>query len=313
MTKRRQSSNPRTIDPREWDFRSCPKNELPFCFVYENARELEHLWFSTGDHNPETVESWRASNQWPDSVPDYTISGIPGTPSRSFLQYFPEFPEKPWLAITPDQRAVRLEKCPIFDPPVESVISGSDSVEAVSSIQNEKEERWLTRTYAFRVNWSYGDEKLADAFNMWLKSNRPKSSFRNSPHAPTTYEDMMKKLGALRLLRLLGWSSAVELTKHVLGYSLYSDSSQTPWKRAANEAARFMNIGHERERLYMKVVNHFDLSGARDNGLLTSEEIIAMFGFLLTAKPKTLRPMLKWSQEQFLDEARRLARERLNI
>jgi len=62
---------------------------------------------------------------------------------------------------------------------------------------------------------------------------------------------------------------------------------------------------------WIKVLEHFNQEEATNKGLLTSEEYLAIFYFCFNAAPKILRPMLKWSREQFLEKAKSLARERL--
>ncbi len=84
----------------EWDFGSCPKDQLCFCDVYEHARE-----------NPlvlEAVQHLRSSGDWrPDPRLPLPWSRYAAVVIELF-SLFPEFPGTPFLLINP---ILRKERC----------------------------------------------------------------------------------------------------------------------------------------------------------------------------------------------------------
>ena len=98
-----------------------------------------------------------------------------------------------------------------------------------------------------RVHWARSDRNLKADFAHWLKENRPddRQSFHASKHSDsrrTTFRDLLKALGAARLLRHFkqNWKNASDFSAlfckdgHSNPKSLYEE--QTEWRRAAVRA-----------------------------------------------------------------------------
>lgn len=98
------------IERYEWDFDSCPADQLELCFEYERARS------SADQHEIKEAESWRSmfpgktfDDYWKHVAPsnDYTSDGH-GTAPMSAVHFCPEFPTKPYLTISGLERNRRF-------------------------------------------------------------------------------------------------------------------------------------------------------------------------------------------------------------
>ena len=81
--------------PEEWDFRSCPEEERDMCLEYELSREVP-LW-RTMVHNYRLVDEGKN--------PTAVLNLIMTFPHLVSLVSFPEWPKKPWLALS--QRSIQ--------------------------------------------------------------------------------------------------------------------------------------------------------------------------------------------------------------
>lgn len=100
--KQKRKSGPiRELHPKEWDFSSCPQDQLHWCSMYEHSRDNEKV--------VDAVKHFRASGAWraEDRVlfPDERYRRM----AERLFELFPEFPHIPYLQILPSDRRCRCE------------------------------------------------------------------------------------------------------------------------------------------------------------------------------------------------------------
>ena len=79
------------INRFEWDFDSCPADQLELCFEYERARS------SADQHEIKEAEGWR--NMFPGKTfDDYWKHVVADDAGNTAFDLYPEFPLKPYLA-----------------------------------------------------------------------------------------------------------------------------------------------------------------------------------------------------------------------
>jgi hypothetical protein len=97
--QKRKSGTIRELHPKEWDFSSCPQDQLHWCSVYEHSRDNEKV--------VDAVKHFRASGAWraEDRVlfPDERYRRM----AERVFELFPEFPLTPYLVISPIERRGR--------------------------------------------------------------------------------------------------------------------------------------------------------------------------------------------------------------
>lgn len=84
-----------------------------------------------------------------------------------------------------------------------------------------------------RINWSWSDKKLVNAFAKWLENNR-QGVKPNETRGSTTMAELLNFLSAWRLLSVMTASEAANFTQEILGDSLYQDD--VGWYKARHEA-----------------------------------------------------------------------------
>lgn len=89
----------RELHHKEWDFSSCPEDQLHWCAVYEHSRDNAQV--------VDAVKHFRASGAWraEDRVlfPDERYRRM----AERVFELFPEFPLTPYLVISPSERRGR--------------------------------------------------------------------------------------------------------------------------------------------------------------------------------------------------------------
>ena len=98
----------------------------------------------------------------------------------------------------------------------------------------------------FRFNWARSNELLAEDLVEWLKDNRPSDRQQFDKGHRTSYRDMLKTLGALRVLHYFegDTQSAGDYTANSLKdkdgepKSLYADPSD--WRKAERRAKELL-------------------------------------------------------------------------
>jgi hypothetical protein len=116
------------------------------------------------------------------------------------------------------------------------------------------EDRW-TEYRVVKLNWARSDRKLKADFAAWLKENRPDDrqpyhKSKNSDSRRTTERDLLKALGAYRLLRHFNadWNAAANFSaqfctdKRGNPKPLYVE--QCEWHDAENKAAKALTDFH---------------------------------------------------------------------
>lgn len=88
-----------------------------------------------------------------------------------------------------------------------------------------------------RINWSWSDKKLTNAFKKWLGKNR-QGIKPNETRGSTTMAELLSFLSAWRLLRAMTAKDAGDFTQEMLGDSLYQDD--VGWYKAQSEADSVM-------------------------------------------------------------------------
>ncbi|MFH1067462.1 MAG: hypothetical protein V1746_06140 [bacterium] len=87
---------------------------------------------------------------------------------------------------------------------------------------------------AFRINWGCSDKTLLSDFKNWLKENRKKCPQERQGR---NWRDILKNIGAMRLLHHYSLEEATKLTVEALGKPLYG--KRPSWERARKNALEF--------------------------------------------------------------------------
>ena len=245
----------------DWNFSSCPEDQLSDCFDYECSR---HSAIVRRD-----VETWRA--RFPGTTfEEYQAHVAAGNDPMFAWAMFPEFPENPFLAIENEERKRRLTAASGVHPVMYSAEEGTGEwlIETIYDLQQEFDHLSklegvahhgysyeidgalikcpaITRTFAvFRFAWdAHSDESFVSAFKSWLKANRtqdvlPMFEKRGAGSESRTIRSQLNQLAAIRLLECMTWQEAADLTQKQLGKPLYSE--QSAWTRARNCAKGFI-------------------------------------------------------------------------
>jgi len=86
----------------DWNFSSCPSDELRWCDVYEHAREDQRLI--------QEVEAMRRSGHWSQSLEDRFIDSRYASIGQLLFELFPEFPATPFLKVDAVSRQQRCRE-----------------------------------------------------------------------------------------------------------------------------------------------------------------------------------------------------------
>ena len=86
----------------DWNFSSCPSDQLRWCDVYEHAREDQHLI--------EEVEVMRRNGHWSQTMNDRFIDSRYASISQLLFELFPEFPATPFLKVDAVSRQQRCRE-----------------------------------------------------------------------------------------------------------------------------------------------------------------------------------------------------------
>ena len=221
--------------PREeWDFSSCPKDDLFECWAYEFARETAVI-----------CKDVKALRKGVAPIFDDLVKALRARISRTprlmaVFWYCPEFPKKPYLSIPVYERQRRLQTLwPV----------GSAALVVKPKIVPPDAARQLARgrliygsleLAIFEIDWTESDTYLTHAFSEWLKENRSAavkiSETRGAGHWTRRWADDLKALGAKRLLKnARRWEDAYTQTLETTRAGLYGGREEV-WKRAAKRA-----------------------------------------------------------------------------
>lgn len=274
-----QGSDAPEIDPLDWDFSSCPPGELTDCYRYEFARESEML--------KQSAQAWRNGIQgcrfddWVSVARKNSRRSRPHFFGWEPFNFYPEWPQQPYLAVKVPERARRRNLLPKLQRTRRSA-SALRRLDVCSLMQCEptlmidQSEVWaevagaahlvkLTprepdlaslasgdgaiEIVAFQVDWRHSDGVLKECFEHWLAS-RPKQvkrwEIKGKGNPREQIKSRLKQLGAMRLLRSHHWTEAARITEAVAGKPLFNE--QSSWIRAAANAAEL--CGNLSEKIF---------------------------------------------------------------
>jgi hypothetical protein len=196
----------------EWDFSTCPKDELQFCLFYEYAREDDLLI--------RRVQTWRAKAA--SKTIDELSALIPERKRRwetSIMKhvfgYLPEWPETPYLAIK--SRREKLDRLmPDFPDfhianPLECPIVNRDLLEQIAQEQDRTGKPiWTPTSYSFvvlQIPWEESKDYLVKKFAEWLDANWPggiENRERRGDATTKAIRGFLSNLGVLRIRKYCG-------------------------------------------------------------------------------------------------------------
>jgi len=247
--------SPHLIDA-EWNFKDCPENELHFCLHYELAREIK-LW--------REIMLRRRGGNLLKSTGKYEVgifakgsSGI--MPPYEFTLRYPhlapmdgvkKWPKIPWLALDAELRKQIVGKSREINPWALTcdpwpLMTKSGPQPNITLTQDGRE-----ITYSvFKIDWGKSNAQLRREFEAWLQYWRALTQAKPiEKRGRTSPRDLLKKLGAYRLLKEMPWDKASDLTAEILskGEPLYSE--QSAWLRAEREAKIAIKTFEREKRL----------------------------------------------------------------
>jgi len=258
-----------------WDFRDVPGDEIEPCYLYEYSKESPLIVNKIADALEGRLSPWFKSNPEPTKETERKIwegkmlSEVGEIDARTELEQeihfvvdFAEeriFPKRHWLKIGQKRRrqhAVQedrwrvgdvdpasMEAKPLQFHPLEYFLELRrlfPEVGVSAKLPNH------SGPNVFNACWDRSDRKLKKDFQQWLTNNRPtdQPGFQKSAHGGsriTTRRDLLKKLGALRLMRAYK-RDVVRAGDHawkVAGKPLYKD--QAAWIKAAKKAEEHLH------------------------------------------------------------------------
>ena len=262
------------IDRYDWDFSSCPDDQLEACFEYELARHSRD--------KKQEVANWRRMFPRAKTFDNYWKLVLSDDVPMTIAEIFPEFPRTPFLRIPPVERCRRFaaiasfgiypvgaedgllskefrdkhgaddrtwfeegfhELCREFDLSNLSGVSHHGAKYRIEGNAIKCED--MGATFAvFRFHWRMCSNKdFLDCLRAWLHKNRTqpvrKGLDRRGRGAHSRhFRSQLKLLGAWRLLKCMTWQEAERLTQEESDTPLYSE--QSAWLRARRRAEGFV-------------------------------------------------------------------------
>ena len=229
------------VDREEWDFSTCPKDQLEACFFYEFAREC-----------PEAVRAARALREHLKEIGADT-----GTDHRfavtvvDIFKDCPEFPHTPFLSIPTAERYRRIKKVGKVIPPVQADLAGLIRQYEGKAVTGKTIKYGQGDIVAFFMDWTISDEKLIEGLRHSLKTNRPPGAVatvrKGQGSSAQQIRKDLKALGAWRLVKKMkiAWEDAYVHTREILKIKkgqpqgLFS-SHASAWARAEKDAEKMI-------------------------------------------------------------------------
>jgi len=213
-----------TIDPKEWNFKDVPQDEIEACYQFEYARELitqsRKLRFYIKEaeiHLPSTREwceaSDKISNLMDKCFPDFSIYYF----NFLFTYTWQELSDSYRLKVTElistgydhyskkwPQRNIRIQTLRELRP------SNQATMEAFQKgCEDFLDDNDLTQTEygMFAINWKNPDHKIQGGFNHWLSEQRKEreklglGKAEYKPEGRGGFRDRLNWLGAARIIR----------------------------------------------------------------------------------------------------------------
>jgi hypothetical protein len=226
---------------REWDFSECADDEIEFCCFYEYARESEATI--------KRVTSYRLKGAWetdlyPGDAEYYRTNWF-----LSFFRHLVEFPDKPWLVLKPQKRKRICAECREWegsfisvDP--ERLNNGDDA--PYPYFPTDTGSLSLHSVHAVEIDWTESLDAIKKAFAQWLQKNQPTSELIWEKRGRVSDRELLKYLGALRLLRAFhDWQKADEYAAAKGSGTKWTPSyiDHAGWIRARKKATEMIQNG----------------------------------------------------------------------
>jgi hypothetical protein len=220
-----------TLNREDWDFTQCPELELGWCLDYERSREIVR---------------WR--NDARDWKLKYGVRKPPrGVTILGWLdELLPCFPDTPWLLI-PDRNRVLAQ----FNHKSYFGILGETNPEHLkddNGVFCSMATRGGVSNFAFKIVWAWPNAHLVRAFKEWLQDRRNElieagiNGVGERPARPSRGKarDVLKKIGARRLMQAYGIDDACRITRDALGGTPLYSLEHSAWWRAKSAADTFL-------------------------------------------------------------------------
>ena len=228
----------KTISQNEWDFSTCPKDEMDYCRFYEFARYNDELKAEIARRR--TDDNWRSGL----SPEDWAFYGMRA--KLGFFRLFPEFPDRPWLEIKEGDRRKRCAECRILDGPFVVVAPDRlDPADGYPCVPTDVGTRTIHHVYAVEIDLTASREAIKQSFERWIDSVHQNREIVVKKQGGLTDADLLKALGAYRLLAHFEgkWKEAADWSQKNRrdNEPLYSD--QPEWIKARKKADKFISAG----------------------------------------------------------------------
>jgi len=149
-----------------------------------------------------------------------------------------EYPATPWLKIPPKIRRTRVKRFFNFTQKAFSLASHQNP-----GFNPETGEE----VALFEICWGFSVNQLVSDFTKWVKSRHKGQQAKITgldaivpQRLQSSAKGKLNHLGAWRLLKLMDWKQAWELTAEHLGNPLFNN--QPAWTRAERNAEKFLGI-----------------------------------------------------------------------
>jgi hypothetical protein len=253
---------PRGLVQHDWDFSDCPPDELPFCFRYEYYRESDKV--------KEAVQRFRECRAM---VPVGILSLMSGWLAH-IPDYFPDFPELPWLDFPEKERTKYIKRIKNFDkinePVGLSIVTGEELEKFAWSSWRDY---CLSRNPAAIQGWfeippGFSKKDIRAQFERHLgriSKNNPKLfSTKSGGRGVNSPMDQLRELAAFRIMRTgrkpADAAKFVSLPKHIKNGKpcvLYGKNDHHSWVRARNVAQKQIDAFDQKAADFLDLFKSF--------------------------------------------------------
>ncbi|RBP41473.1 hypothetical protein DES53_107305 [Roseimicrobium gellanilyticum] len=230
---------PSKLSKEDWDFSECPGDEKQYCLEYELARESKKAI--------EQVKHGRES-EWALTCSDPCAADYYWQKRWSaFYSTLSQFPQIPWLKVPAKIRTKAMKAVAPLEGPLLTIAPPRlfDEDGEYREFPQDTGFQELTSVHAIEVDWAASDEALKASFEKWLERHRPSFFPVKETRGRTDAFELLKLLGAFRLLRHYGnWEDALNAVgdehcgEHAPRYA-----SESSWNRARRQAEQLITHG----------------------------------------------------------------------
>ena len=241
-----------TVDRLNWDFSSCPPDELDECHAYEFARNVAPI--------RKDVARLRKGKR---RTFDHLYAALMDVVFRSttarrnaLFWFYPEFPEKPYLSISATERSRRMRivwpsnqraaHAAMMTPTGLPQFLKDDLQAGLRKLGRPSILYGSSELALIEIDWIYSNDRLLKTFAAWLSNNRPIDvkvvEDRGAGNFLRKRKDDLKALGAWRLLSLkeMTWEKAFLITSNEgKSQGLYSNHPKA-WAEAKKRTHRIL-------------------------------------------------------------------------